>query len=119
MFPPTSLLRLSLSVAIIGPFYVDCDGAKLLTSLGIHDFATISVLLRPLLSSEYPKYLRYLEEGNSERFLPLGRVVVGDVDFLAISGTLQIRAVLPDKNARSFGVFTLPGIVQIRRVFRQ
>jgi len=71
MFPPTSLLRLSLSVAIIGPFYVDCDGAKLLTSLGIHDFATISVLLRPLLSSEYPKYLRYLEEGNSERFLPL------------------------------------------------
>ena len=48
-----------------------------------------------------------------------GRVVVGNIDFLAISGTLQIRAVLPDKNARSFGVFTLPGIVQIRRVFRQ
>lgn len=71
MFPPTSLLRLSLSVEIIGPFYVDYDGAKLLTSLGIHDFATISVLLRPLLSSEYPKYLRYLEEGKSERFLPL------------------------------------------------
>lgn len=70
-FPPTFLLRLSLIVAIIPSISVDCDGSLLLSSLGIHDFGRISVLLRPLLSSEYPKYLRYLEEGNSERFLSL------------------------------------------------
>lgn len=71
MFPPTFLLLLSLNVTQIVSFSVDCDGSELLTSFGTHDFGRISVLLRPLLASEYPKYLRYLEEGNMERFLPL------------------------------------------------